>query len=124
MLIFIAIVVLFLIASFLPIWCIKWKYIDSNKSTMVPRPVTWSCKHAKEYAKGIDIKNCPICGIKIKKYLGTHQNLPTSWMVSDDNNLMLWMLLFGKVDGLKSIQNYSHVYSLGSNVKYKIGIFG
>jgi hypothetical protein len=75
---------------------------------------------------------CPIWCIKWKivdldkAILGTSKDyfhVPKGWLVCD-KGLPLWTLLYGKVDGLKTAQSYTYIYSIGNNIKYKIGLFG
>jgi hypothetical protein len=88
-----ALVVLFLIASVCPIWTIKWKYVNKSKATVDPSG---------------NIDTC---------------NIPKGWMCAENNGDILWSLLFGRFNTGKSMQSHTWVYSRGSNIKYKIGIF-
>jgi len=51
------IIVLFLIASFLPIWCIKWKYADPSKATV---DLSGNCENIPDHWMCSDDRDLPL----------------------------------------------------------------
>jgi len=88
-----SIVAVLLVLSMLPIWGIKWKYINIASAT--------AASLTKEELE--------------------MSSIPQGWMYND-KNLPLWTLWFGEIESGKSIQTYGYIYSIGNNIKYRIGM--